>query len=81
MHILFVIYRKNIKSTQKRLTFNKIKQPNRNGLLWDKTINVDGMKTGHTSQAGYYNLVASATSPNNMRLISVVMGVPTYKRS
>ena len=36
------------------------------------------MKTGHTSQAGY-NLVASATSPNNMRLISVVMGVPTYK--
>lgn len=36
------------------------------------------MKTGHTSQAGY-NLVASATTPNNMRLISVVMGVPTYK--
>lgn len=63
---------------EKDFTFNKIKQPNRNGLLWDKTINVDGMKTGHTSQAGY-NLVASATSPNNMRLISVVMGVPTYK--
>ena len=64
--------------SEKDFTFNKIKQPNRNGLLWDKTINVDGMKTGHTSQAGY-NLVASATSPNNMRLISVVMGVPTYK--
>ena len=63
---------------EKDFTFNKIKQPNRNGLLWDKTINVDGMKTGHTSQAGY-NLVASATSSNNMRLISVVMGVPTYK--
>ena len=63
---------------EKDFTFNKIKQPNRNGLLWDKTINIDGMKTGHTSQAGY-NLVASATSPNNMRLISVVMGVPTYK--
>ena len=63
---------------EKDFNFNKIKQPNRNGLLWDKTINVDGMKTGHTSQAGY-NLVASATSPNNMRLISVVMGVPTYK--
>ena len=45
---------------EKDFTFNKIKQPNRNGLLWDKTINVDGMKTGHTSQAGY-NLVASAT--------------------
>ena len=64
--------------SEKDFTFNKIKQPNRNGLLWDKTINVDGMKTGHTSQAGY-NLVASATSPNNMRLISVVMGVPTDK--
>ena len=64
--------------SEKDFTFNKIKQPNRNGLLWDKTINVDGMKTGHTSQAGY-NLVASATTPNNMRLISVVMGVPTYK--
>lgn len=64
--------------SEKEFTFNKIKQPNRNGLLWDKTMNVDGMKTGHTSQAGY-NLVASATNPNNMRLISVVMGVPTYK--
>lgn len=63
---------------EKEFTFNKIKQPNRNGLLWDKTINVDGMKTGHTDKAGY-NLVASATNPNNMRLISVVMGVPTYK--
>ncbi|SEQ44538.1 serine hydrolase [Basfia succiniciproducens] len=63
---------------EKDFTFNKIKQPNRNGLLWDKTINVDGMKTGHTSQAGY-NLVASATNADNMRLITVVMGVPTYK--
>ena len=52
-------------------------QPNRNGLLWDKTMNVDGMKTGHTDKAGY-NLVASATN-SNTRLISVVMGVPTYK--
>lgn len=63
---------------EKDFTFNKIKQPNRNGLLWDKTMNVDGMKTGHTDKAGY-NLVASATNSNNMRLISVVMGVPTYK--
>lgn len=63
---------------EKDFTFNKIKQPNRNGLLWDKTINVDGMKTGHTDKAGY-NLVASAINSNNMRLISVVMGVPTYK--
>lgn len=63
---------------EKEFTFNKIKQPNRNGLLWDKSMNVDGMKTGHTSQAGY-NLVVSATNAGNMRLVSVVMGVPTYK--
>ncbi|WP_439291166.1 serine hydrolase [Lonepinella koalarum] len=63
---------------EKDFTFNKIKQPNRNGLLWDKTINVDGIKTGHTDQAGY-NLVASAINNSEMRLISVVMGVATYK--
>ncbi|MGX2974211.1 serine hydrolase [Ursidibacter arcticus] len=61
---------------EKEFTFNKIKQPNRNGLLWDKTMNVDGMKTGHTDKAGY-NLVASAY--NNTRLISVVMGVASIK--
>lgn len=63
---------------EKDFTFNKIKQNNRNGLLWDKSIQVDGIKTGHTDKAGY-NLVASATNANNMRLISVVMGVPTIK--
>lgn len=63
---------------EKEFQYNiKKPQPNRNGLLWDKTINVDGMKTGHTDKAGY-NLVASATN-SNTRLISVVMGVPTYK--
>ncbi|MFZ7200308.1 serine hydrolase [Avibacterium avium] len=63
---------------EKEFTFNKIRQPNRNGLLWDKILKVDGMKTGHTDKAGY-NLVASALGNGNMRLISVVMGVPTYK--
>ncbi|WP_283106989.1 serine hydrolase [Shewanella surugensis] len=57
---------------QKSFTYNGIKQYNRNGLLWDKSLNVDGIKTGHTSGAGY-NLVTSATK-DGMRLISVVMG-------
>ncbi|MGL4475599.1 MAG: serine hydrolase [Shewanella sp.] len=57
---------------EKSFTFNGIKQYNRNGLLWDKSLNVDGIKTGHTSGAGY-NLVSSATK-DGMRLISVVMG-------
>ncbi|MBP8038988.1 MAG: D-alanyl-D-alanine carboxypeptidase [Aeromonadaceae bacterium] len=58
---------------QKDFTFNGIVQHNRNRLLWDKTLAVDGIKTGHVSEVGY-NLVASATGPDNMRLISVVIG-------
>ncbi len=53
-------------------TFNGITQSNRNRLLHDKSINVDGLKTGYTSGAGY-SLVTSATQ-GDMRLISVVMG-------
>ena len=32
---------------EKEFTFNGIKQYNRNRLLWDETMNVDGIKTGH----------------------------------
>ena len=58
---------------QKDFTFNGIVQHNRNRLLWDKTLAVDGIKTGHVSEVGY-NLVASANGPDNMRLIFVVIG-------
>lgn len=58
--------------SEKSFTYNGIKQYNRNGLLWDKSLNVDGIKTGHTSGAGY-NLVTSATK-DGMRLVSVVLG-------
>jgi len=57
---------------EKWFTYNGIKQPNRNTLLWDTSLEVDGIKTGHTEAAGYC-LVASATR-DEMRLISVVMG-------
>ena len=56
---------------EKEFTYNKIRQPNRNKLLW-RDASVDGLKTGHTEEAGYC-LVASAKR-NNTRLISVVMG-------
>jgi D-alanyl-D-alanine carboxypeptidase (penicillin-binding protein 5/6) len=56
---------------EKEFEFNHIKQPNRNLLLWrDKAV--DGVKTGHTKEAGYC-LVASAKQ-DGMRLISVVLG-------
>jgi len=56
---------------EKYFEFNKIRQPNRNKLLW-RDPSVDGLKTGHTDEAGYC-LTASAER-NGMRLIAVVMG-------
>ena len=57
--------------SEQYFTYNNIKQPNRNKLLWrDKTV--DGLKTGHTDSAGYC-LAASAVR-NGTRLITVVMG-------
>lgn len=60
--------------SQKWFTYNNIKQPNRNRLLW-RDPTVDGVKTGHTDEAGFC-LVASALR-NGTRLIAVVMGAPT----
>lgn len=57
--------------SEKYFTYNNIRQPNRNSLLWrDNTV--DGVKTGHTEAAGYC-LVASAQR-DGMRLVSVIMG-------
>ncbi|QTF91451.1 D-alanyl-D-alanine carboxypeptidase family protein, partial [Halomonas sp. BM-2019] len=56
---------------ERYFTYNDIRQPNRNRLLW-RDPTVDGLKTGWTTEAGY-GLVASAKR-DNMRLISVVMG-------
>jgi D-alanyl-D-alanine carboxypeptidase (penicillin-binding protein 5/6) len=52
-------------------TYNDIRQYNRNTLMAEDA-SVDGLKTGHTKEAGYC-LVASAER-RGMRLISVVMG-------
>ena len=60
----------------KEYTYNDIKQDNRNSLLW-RDDSVDGLKTGHTEDAGYC-LVASAKR-DNMRIISVVLGTSSTK--
>ncbi|GLQ32451.1 D-alanyl-D-alanine carboxypeptidase family protein [Litoribrevibacter albus] len=57
--------------SEKVFKYNGIEQPNRNRLLW-RDSTVDGLKTGHTNEAGYC-LVASAEK-DGMRLISVVLG-------
>ena len=55
----------------KDFTWNKIKQGNRNILLY-RDPSVDGVKTGHTESAGYC-LIGSAQR-EGMRLIAVVTG-------
>lgn len=62
--------------SEKSMTYNGIKQYNRNKLLW-RDESVDGIKTGHTDSAGYC-LVASAKR-GDMRLISVVLGTRSKK--
>ena len=59
--------------SEKWFMFNNIKQPNRNRLLW-RFQYADGLKTGHTQEAGYC-LVGSAKK-DSTRYISVVMGAP-----
>lgn len=57
--------------SMREFTYNKIKQPNRNRLLWADP-SVDGMKTGHTDAAGYC-LVATAKR-GDRRVITVLVG-------
>ncbi len=58
---------------EKWLDYNGIKQPNRNRLLWQYDW-VDGVKTGHTEEAGY--CLISSGIRDNLRLIGVIIGAP-----
>ncbi|HPA88643.1 MAG TPA: D-alanyl-D-alanine carboxypeptidase family protein [Quisquiliibacterium sp.] len=61
----------------KEYTYNKIRQPNRNRLLF-LDPSVDGVKTGHTDAAGYCLIASSrreqAGAGFHRRLLSVVTG-------
>ncbi|MDR3501648.1 MAG: D-alanyl-D-alanine carboxypeptidase [Legionella sp.] len=59
---------------QKWFTYNGIRQPNRNRLLW-RDNQVDGLKTGHTNEAGF--CLVSSAKRDNMRLLAVVLGEPS----
>jgi D-alanyl-D-alanine carboxypeptidase (penicillin-binding protein 5/6) len=61
---------------QKEFPYRKHKFYNRNPLLGGD-LGVDGMKTGHTSAAGYGMVVSSVNS--GRRLIGVVMGLADEK--
>lgn len=61
---------------EKSFTYNNITQQNRNLLLW-RDPSVDGMKTGHTSDAGY--CLVSSAERDGMRIVSVVLGASSPK--
>lgn len=58
--------------SEKEFTWNKIRQMNRNSLL-EVGIGVDGLKTGHTEESGYGEVVS--TSAGGRRLIGVLHGM------
>lgn len=60
----------------KSFKYNGIRQSNRNPLLY-KTMGADGLKTGHTSEAGY-GLTSSAVR-DGRRLILVVNGLNSVR--
>ena len=62
--------------SQKEFTYNGIKQGNRNPLLYSM-IGADGLKTGHTEEAGF-SLTASAKR-GDRRLIAVMAGMKSNK--
>jgi D-alanyl-D-alanine carboxypeptidase (penicillin-binding protein 5/6) len=61
---------------EREFTYNGITQQNRNALL-KRDASVDGMKTGHTSAAGY--CLVSSAQRGGMRLIAVVLGAPSAR--
>jgi D-alanyl-D-alanine carboxypeptidase (penicillin-binding protein 5/6) len=61
--------------SEREFTFHGIRQFNRNLLLDDPSIKVDGIKTGHTEAAGY-GIVLSAVDPQSQRrLVLVINGL------
>lgn len=57
--------------SERNFFYNNINQFNRNRLLWMDPF-VDGLKTGHTDNAGF--CLVSSAKRDNRRLIAVVLG-------
>ena len=63
--------------SQRQFNYRRHKFFNRNPLLGEEGLGVDGLKTGHTSAAGYGLVVSSVTE--GRRLIGVIMGLETER--
>lgn len=66
-------------NAMKEYTVGTITQHNRNTLLWREGSGVDGIKTGHTDNAGYCLLASSKRG--DQRFISIVMGIETKSQA
>ena len=62
--------------SEKEFRYNNITQGNRNPLLY-KDLGADGLKTGHTEEAGY-SLLASVKR-GDRRIVLVLSGLPSMK--
>jgi len=62
---------------EKSFTYNNIKQDNRNPLIWGEIAGADGLKTGHTEEAGYGEV--GSVLRNGRRVILVLNGMPSIK--
>jgi D-alanyl-D-alanine carboxypeptidase (penicillin-binding protein 5/6) len=62
----------------KEYTYSGIRQPNRN-LLLERSIGVDGLKTGHTEESGYGITVSGVNPEDGRRIIVVVNGLDSEK--
>lgn len=61
---------------EREFKYNGIKQGNRNALLYTDST-VDGLKTGHTQEAGY--CLVTSSKRNDMRLITVILNTHSAK--
>jgi len=62
--------------SEPEMEWNRIKQANRNSLI-EVGIGVDGLKTGHTSAAGYGSVIS--TAQGDRRLVAVVHGLTSMR--
>ena len=61
--------------SEREFTFHNIRQFNRNLLLNNPSLHVDGLKTGHTDAAGYGITLSAKDPATQRRLVLVVNGL------
>ena len=64
--------------SEKTFTYNGIKQDNRNPLIWGEIAGADGLKTGHTEEAGYGEV--GSVQRNGRRIVLVLNGLGSIKQ-